>query len=185
MGSDTTCFRSKNTSFRTRWARRCVRSGGRAVFFLSRRFGSVSTLRVSTRAHFHVDPPGSFVLGVRSPKELIVSADRVTGLRMCFGSRARRRRARESLLVYPHIFYHSPLRSTDESAGVSVASPETRTTLTSHRTLTNVSRVTTHRDTPLSSRVRSLLQKRSRRARRVKSSRRLPARFSSTSAARR
>jgi hypothetical protein len=55
------------------------------------------------RAHFHVDPPSSSLLGVRSPKELIVSADRVTGLRMCSGSRARRNRARESLLVYPHI----------------------------------------------------------------------------------
>jgi len=55
------------------------------------------------RAHFHVDPPSSSLLGVRSPKELLVSADRVTGLRMCSGSRARRRRARESLLVYPHI----------------------------------------------------------------------------------
>ena len=61
------------------------------------------------RAHFHVDPPSSSMLGVRSPKELIVSADGVAGLRMCSGSRARPRRARESPLVYPHIrhlLYH-------------------------------------------------------------------------------
>ena len=61
------------------------------------------------RAHFHVDPPSSSMLGVRSPKELIVSADGVAGLRMCSGSRACPRRARESPLVYPHIrhlLYH-------------------------------------------------------------------------------
>jgi len=72
-------------------------------FFFPSLLGSFLGKQGFPRAHFHVDPPSSSLLGVRSPKELIVSADRVTGLRMCSGSRARRNRARESLLVYPHI----------------------------------------------------------------------------------
>jgi hypothetical protein len=72
-------------------------------FFFPSLLGSFLGKKGFPRAHFHVDPPSSSLLGVRSPKELIVSADRVTGLRMCSGSRARRNRARESLLVYPHI----------------------------------------------------------------------------------
>jgi hypothetical protein len=71
-------------------------------FFFPSLLGSFLGKKGFPRAHFHVDPPSSSLLGVRSPKELIVSADRVTGLRMCSGSRARRNRARESLLVYPH-----------------------------------------------------------------------------------
>ena len=54
------------------------------------------------RAHFHVDPPSSSMLGVRSTEELIVSADGVAGLRMCSGSRARPRRARKSPRLSAH-----------------------------------------------------------------------------------
>ena len=162
---------------------------GSFPFFETRPRRRTPRPRTRTRAHFHVDPPSASPLGVRSPKELLVSADQVTGLRMCSGSRARTPRARESLLVYPHIFARDVSRfgfvSRARRARGDRRKRSSRRPPTSDSTRPTVAARAPRPSGRVSVRPFATSPFSVRRARRAKSWRRRPARFSSTSAARR